>query len=77
MKVRLSQCISLKEYNQGYFNMNKEFESNVIPHIDDKIGKYQKIYDKVANNYPGLDDEIKIYNVSDDFLHNVNKEVAK
>ena len=37
MKIILTQVISLQTYGEGYFNMKKEFESEVIPHIGDKI----------------------------------------
>lgn len=38
--------------------------------------KYDDIYNKVARKYPELDDEVKIYDVWDDFLNDVNKEVS-
>lgn len=41
------------------------------------LGKYEKIYNEVAKKYPELDDEIKIYDVWDSFLDNVNEEVSK
>ncbi len=40
MKVRLSQVVALSTYSQGYFSMNKEFESNIVPHCGDKITDY-------------------------------------
>ena len=40
------------------------------------MGQYKKIYDEVAERYPELDDEVKIYDVWDDFLNDVNKSVA-
>lgn len=39
--------------------------------------KYDEIYWKVAEQYPELDDEVKRYQIWNDFLDSVNKEVAK
>ncbi|NFI05958.1 hypothetical protein FC959_16620 [Clostridium botulinum] len=38
MKIRLAQLISLNPVSKGCFSMNKEFESDIIPHAGDKIG---------------------------------------
>lgn len=41
------------------------------------INKYNDIYHKVSKNYPELDDETKIYDVWDEFLNEVTKEISK
>lgn len=41
------------------------------------MGKYEKIYNEIAEKYPELNDEVKIYDVWDKFLHDVNKSVAE
>lgn len=38
MKVILSQVIGLKTWNKGCFNMRKEFDTDIIPHVGDSIG---------------------------------------
>jgi hypothetical protein len=39
--------------------------------------KYDEIYWRVAKRYPGLDDEVEIYKIWDEFLGEVTKEVSK
>lgn len=48
--------------------------------IFDRMGfddKYYNIYWEVAKKYPQLNDELMIYEIWDDFLDEVNKELAK
>ena len=72
IKTMTLECVDGRKYILD----NGELKSSVIKDLLFPE-KYNKIYNKVAENYPQLENEVEIYYIWDDFLDAVNKEVAK
>lgn len=59
-----------------YFIDRGNLKSSLIKEIG-FFSKYEKIYNEIAIKYPELNDEVKIYDIWNDFLNEVNQNVAE
>lgn len=72
IKALTLECIDGSKYSLERGNFKSSFIKTFT-----FFEKYDKIYNKLAEKFPQLNDEVEIYNIWDKFLDEVTKEVAK
>lgn len=70
------KALTVECSNGSKYVLQRENNISILKKINFEM-KYRNIYWKVANKYPELNDEVKIYDVWDKFLDEVTKEVSK